>query len=172
MDITLSWKPQNTVWLGLIVSTLSVFIFVALAVRSLPDRTKTASEPRFRHTLNNRRGKNKLSTATIFTFFVFVFSLLNLPNSLLLSLLIAFLFFMTVRSRLPDYILLFSSFLFMSMSAILILIDQIRERYPRDFVWPLFFERFHILGVIAVLFITAAAIYELLNSRYEARVEE
>ena len=172
MDITLSWKPQNTVWLGLIASTLSVFIFVALAVRSLPDRTKTASEPRFRHTLNNRRGKNKLSTATIFTFFVFVFSLLNLPNSLLLSLLIAFLFFMTVRSRLPDYILLFSSFLFMSMSAILILIDQIRERYPRDFVWPLFFERFHILGVIAVLFITAAAIYELLNSRYEARVEE
>ena len=53
----------------------------------------------------------------------------------------------------------------MGLSSILIMIDQIKERYPRDFVWPLFFERFHILGVISVLFIAAAAFYELLNSR-------
>ena len=54
----------------------------------------------------------------------------------------------------------------MGLSSTLIMLDQIKERHPRDFVWPLFFERFHILGVVAILFIVAAAFYELLNSRY------
>ena len=172
MNITLSWKPQNTVWAGLVASAISVFIFIVLAFRSLPDRTNTASEPRFRNSQSLRRKRNKLSTATIFTLVVFIFSLLNLPEFLLLSLLIPLLFFLTLRSRLPDYMLLLSSFFFMSTSAILILLDQIRERYPRDFVWPLFFERFHILGVTAILFIAAAAFYELLSTRHASDSQE
>jgi len=172
MNITLSWKPQNTVWAGLVASAISVFIFIVLAFRSLPDRTNTASEPRFRNSQSLRRKRNKLSTATIFTLVVFIFSLLNLPEFLLLSVLIPLLFFLTLRSRLPDYMLLLSSFFFMSTSAILILLDQIRERYPRDFVWPLFFERFHILGVTAILFIAAAAFYELLSTRHASDSQE
>jgi uncharacterized protein involved in exopolysaccharide biosynthesis len=79
---------------------------------------------------------------------------------------VALLFYLTLRLHIPSYILLLSSFSFMCLSSILIVLDQIKERHPRDFVWPLFFERFHILGVVAVLLIAAAAFYELLNSRY------
>ena len=104
--------------------------------------------------------------ATSCSICVLIFTLLNLPNMLVISLVLALLFFLVSRSHLEDYILLLSSFLFMGLSSILIMLDQIKERYPRDFVWPLFFERFHILGVTAVLLIAAAAFYELLNSRY------
>ena len=58
-------------------------------------------------------------------------------------------------------------FPFMSAAAILIVIEQIIERHPRDFVWPLFFEDFHILGVVSVLFVFTAALTDLISSRYE-----
>ena len=53
------------------------------------------------------------------------------------------------------------------ISKLLIVIEQIIERHPRDFVWPLFFEDFHILGVVSVLFVFTAALTDLISSRYE-----
>ena len=166
MDLSLSWEPQKTVWIALLISIISVLILSALAFRALPDRTQTIPTPHFRQSERTRAQKFKLSKATSCSICVLIFTLLNLPNMLVISLVLALLFFLVSRSHLEDYILLLSSFLFMGLSSILIMLDQIKERYPRDFVWPLFFERFHILGVTAVLLIAAAAFYELLNSRY------
>jgi hypothetical protein len=53
----------------------------------------------------------------------------------------------------------------MSVAAGLIAIDQIRYRYPRDFVWPLFFDRYHVIGVLAILCMAAAAVEALLERR-------
>ena len=169
MNLSLSWEPQKTVWIALLVSIISILIFSVLAFRSLPDRTQTISTPYFHQSEGIYAERFKLSKAILCSICVLIFSLLNLPNMLIISLLLALLFFLTSRAHLPEYILLLSSFLFMGLSSILIIFDQIKERYPRDFVWPLFFERFHILGVIAVLFISAAAFYELLNSRSRNR---
>ena len=166
MDLSLSWEPQKTVWIALLISIISVLILSALAFRALPDRTQTIPTPHFRQSEGTRTQKFKLSKATSCSICVLIFTLLNLPNMLVISLAVALLFFLVSRSHLEDYILLLSSFLFMGLSSIFIMLDQIKERYPRDFVWPLFFERFHILGVTAVLLIAAAAFYELLNSRY------
>ena len=172
MDLSLSWEPQKTIWIALLVSIISVLIFSVLAFRSLPDRTQTTSTPHFRGSKGIYVEKFRLSNAILCSVSVLIFSLLNLPNMLIISLFVALLFFLTSRLNLPDYILLLSSFLFMGLSSILIMLDQIKERYPRDFVWPLFFERFHILGVVAILFIAAAAFYELLNSRYTNKSRE
>ena len=166
MDLSLSWEPQKTVWTGLLVSIISVLLFSVLAVRSLPDRTQATSTPRFRKSNGNCSRKLRPSYSILCSVCVLIFSLLNLPNLILISLVVALLFYLTLRLHIPSYILLLSSFSFMCLSSILIVLDQIKERHPRDFVWPLFFERFHILGVVAVLLIAAAAFYELLNSRY------
>ena len=166
MDLSLSWEPQKTVWMGLLVSLISVLLFSVLAVRSLPDRTQVTSTPHFSKSKRNWSRKLRLSHAILCSICVLIFSLLNLPSLLLISAIVALFFFLALRLYIADYILLLSSFLFMGLSSILIMLDQIKERHPRDFVWPLFFERFHILGVVAILFIAAAAFYELLNSRY------
>ena len=165
MDLSLHWQPQNTVWVALIISIISVLLSLTLAFRSLPDRTQGSSSPCFRRSSDNRHKKWKKSTALLFSIIVLIFSAINLPKLLFISLIIALIFFLSTRLHLPDYTLLLSSFLFMSTASLFIVLNQIKERYPRDFVWPLFFERFHILGVIAILFIAAAAFYELLNSR-------
>ena len=166
MDLSLSWEPQKTVWTALLVSIISILIFSLLALRSLPDLTQATSTPHFSKSKGASSRKLRLSHAILCGVCVLIFSLLNLPNLLLISLVVALLFFLTLRLHIADYVLLLSSFLFMGLASILIILDQIKERHPRDFVWPLFFERFHILGVVAILFIAAAAFYELLNSRY------
>ena len=53
----------------------------------------------------------------------------------------------------------------MAIAAAWIAIDQIRFRFPRDFVWPLFFEQAHVLGVVAVLLLAAAALESILDQR-------
>ena len=166
MKLSLSWEPQKTVWMGLLVSIISILLFTVLAVRSLPDRTQATSTPHFSKSKGNYSRKLSPSYAILCSVCVLIFSLLNLPSLLLISVIVALFFFLALRLYIADYILLLSSFLFMGLSSILIMFDQIKERHPRDFVWPLFFERFHILGVVAILFIAAAAFYELLNSRY------
>ena len=47
----------------------------------------------------------------------------------------------------------------------MIVIDQVRYRYPRDFIWPTFFDRYHVLGVLAVLCLLAEALRSLLARR-------
>ncbi|HJM37951.1 MAG TPA: hypothetical protein QF627_03465, partial [Acidimicrobiales bacterium] len=134
--------------------------------RSLPDRTQAPSMPRFSKSTRTSSRKLPIPHAVLCSVSVLIFSLVNLPNFLLISLIVAFFFFLTLRQQIANYGLLLFSFLFMGLSSFMIVIDQIKERHPRDFVWPLFFERFHILGVISILFIAAAAFYDLLNSRY------
>jgi len=166
MDLSISWEPQKTVWIALLISVISVIILLLLALRSLPDRTQAPSMPRFSKSTRTSSRKLPIPNAVLCSVSVLIFSLVNLPNFLLISLIVAFFFFLTLRQQIANYGLLLFSFLFMGLSSFMIVIDQIKERHPRDFVWPLFFERFHILGVISILFIAAAAFYDLLNSRY------
>ena len=53
----------------------------------------------------------------------------------------------------------------MASAVVMIAVDQIRFRYPRDFVWPLFFEQYHVLGVVAILCLAIAAVSELSEQR-------
>jgi|TARA_B100002003_G_scaffold11194_1_gene9657 hypothetical protein len=53
----------------------------------------------------------------------------------------------------------------MSVAAGLIAIEQIRFRHPRDFVWPLFFDQYHVVGVLAILCLAGAAVEALLEYR-------
>jgi hypothetical protein len=53
----------------------------------------------------------------------------------------------------------------MSVATTWIAVNQIRFRFPRDFVWPLFFDQVHVLGVVAVLLLAAAGGETLLERR-------
>ncbi len=53
----------------------------------------------------------------------------------------------------------------MATAALMVVIDQVRFRYPRDFIWPTFFDQYHVIGVLAVLCTLAEAIRTLLARR-------
>ena len=67
--------------------------------------------------------------------------------------------------RLPHRLTPTLAVAFMSVAAGLIAIEQIRFRHPRDFVWPLFFEQYHVVGVLAILCLAGAAVEALLEYR-------
>ena len=70
-----------------------------------------------------------------------------------------------LRGLLPHRSTSLGGVLVMAVAAAWIAIDQIRFRFPRDFVWPLFFEQAHVLGVVAVLLLAAAALESLVDQR-------
>ena len=167
MSFELSWGPQRVVWIALIISLVSALSLSIIAFRSQRDRVEISAKPiiSFSGGLSTFRLKRKHLFAC--STFVLFFTLLNLPKFLFLSLFVSLVFYLVMASKLPTRVLLAFSFLFMSAAAILIVIEQIIERHPRDFVWPLFFEDFHILGVVSVLFVFTAALTDLISSRYE-----
>jgi len=46
-------------------------------------------------------------------------------------------------------------------------LQQVRNRFPADFVWPQLFTRVNVLGVLAVLLLLAEAARELLTEWHE-----
>jgi len=51
------------------------------------------------------------------------------------------------------------------LSAAFTVIQQYRNRYPADFVWPAEFDRAHVLGVVALLALGVVALHDLIERR-------
>ncbi len=166
MNFKISWTPQRLVWIALFISLFAALSLFVVAFRSQRDRIEKTTRPYFEFRRNSSGFHIKNSRAIICSVFVLLFALINLPKLLIVSLALAILFYLVLTNRLPEQFLLLFSFLFMSSTAILIIIEQVVERHPRDFVWPLFFESFHILGVISILCIFTASLHEVISSRF------
>jgi len=106
-----------------------------------------------------------VSEATVVALSVGAFAQVNLPTWLVVGPVIALVTWGALRGLLPHRATSLVGAMAMAIAAAWIAIDQIRFRFPRDFVWPLFFEQAHVLGVVAVLLLAAAAIEELVDRR-------
>lgn len=53
----------------------------------------------------------------------------------------------------------------LGLAALYVLAEQTLNKYPPVFEWPTFFDRVHVLGWLAVAFIAADALVEIVRTR-------
>jgi len=166
VDLHLRWDPQRLVRVGLGLSLLAAVVCLLAVFRGRGGAVALASQPPALVSGHRRRPTPvPVSVATIIALGAGVFAFVNLPGWLVVGPVIAFLTWAALRGHLPYRATSLASTMAMGIAAAWIAIDQIRFRFPRDFVWPLFFEQAHVLGVVAVLLLAAAALEELVEQR-------
>jgi len=161
---SLEWTPQRLVKFGLSTTLLSVLLCLVLAKRG----RRCEKEKRASVVLVNPTGRKKifeLRTALLLGALVTILAWLNLPSWPFAAPLLGCFTAATLSGRIWHRVLPLLAFISMSIAALLIAVDQIRFRYPRDFLWPSFFDRYHVLGVFAVLCCLAEAFRILSDAR-------
>ena len=152
-------------WAGLYLSLAAALACLALAVRGRGDTGPPVGEPAEFVGPARRRRLLGSGPAVAVGLAIGAFAILNLPAWPVTGAAIGALAALGVQGRLPQRLTAALALAFMSVAAGLIAIDQIRYRHPRDFVWPLFFDRYHVVGVLAILCMAAAAVEALLERR-------
>jgi arabinofuranan 3-O-arabinosyltransferase len=161
----LVWEPQRTVWMGLVASMMAALACFLVALRGVGDLGPVCpGQAAFE---DPRRRQRVLSDgrAALVGLLVAVFSVVNLPSWHLAGPLIGLVAAAALGGRTPRRTTTVLAVLAMGSATALIAIEQIRFRHPRDFVWPLFFEDYHVLGVLAVLCLAAGAVQALVERR-------
>ena len=161
----LVWEPQRTVWMGLAASMMAALACFLVAIWGVGDLGPVApGQAAFE---DPRRRQRVLSDgrAALVGVLVAVFSVVNLPSWHLAGPLIGLVVAAALGGRTPRRTTTVLAVLAMGSATALIAIEQIRFRHPRDFVWPLFFEDYHVLGVLAVLCLAAGAVQALVERR-------
>jgi len=164
-SFSLVWEPQRLVWIGLGASLLAALACLLVAVRGRGDLGPvTPGRPAFEDPRDRRR---ELSTlwAAIVGLLVAAFSILNLPSLHIAGALVGLAAAAALCGWIPRRTTTVLAVLAMGSASALIAIEQIRFRHPRDFVWPLFFEGYHVLGVLAILCLAAGALQALVERR-------
>ena len=161
----LRWMPQRTVWVALYLSLATALICLAIAVRGRMDTGPPDIErPAFVDPIRRRRLLGRRPALAI-GLAVGAFAVLNLPAWPVSGAVIGVLTALGLGGRLPHRLTATLAVAAMSVAAGLIAIEQIRFRHPRDFVWPLFFDQYHVVGVLAILCLAGAAVEALLEYR-------
>jgi hypothetical protein len=169
IGLHLRWTPQRLVRLSLGLSLFAAAGCLLVAWRGRRDIGVRSFEPSRLLPAHRPRAKPVgLVTATCTAAVVGGFALVNLPGGWAWSWVapgIAFASWTGLRGMLPQRTSALAGVLAMGTATVWIAANQIRFRFPRDFVWPLFFEHVHVLGVIAVLLLAAAAAEALIERR-------
>ena len=166
VGLRLRWAPQRLVRLGLCLSLLAAMGCLLAVWRGRGDVGALTPDPPVLLPGHRRRSTPiPVSTATVVALGVGAFALLNLPVWPWAGPGIALGTWAALRGLLPLRTTALVGTMAMGIAAAWIAIDQIRFRFPRDFVWPLFFEQAHVIGVVAVLLLAAAAIESLVEHR-------
>jgi arabinofuranan 3-O-arabinosyltransferase len=169
IGLHLQWTPQRLVWLGLGLSLIATVGCLLVAWRGRRDiGAQWPEPPRFVPGHRRRTTPVGLVTATLSAAAVGGFALVNLPGGsvwLWAAPFIALSTWAGLRGVVPQRTTALVGLASMGVATTWIAVDQIRFRFPRDFVWPLFFDQVHVLGVVAVLLLAAAAGETLLERR-------
>lgn len=166
VQFSIRWTPQALVWFGLLAAVVAIAMCLVLAACGTRyAEPPLAQQPALRNPLVPLAQTGSTGSSLAAGAVISVFCALNLPSLYPVAVLIGVVSCGALLGRLPGRATTLLAVAFMGSAASLIAIDQIRFRYPRDFVWPLFFDKYHVLGVVAVLLIAAAAIEALLEHR-------
>ncbi|MEE2768502.1 MAG: alpha-(1-_3)-arabinofuranosyltransferase family protein [Actinomycetota bacterium] len=165
LSLKLNWAPQRWVWMGLGLSGLAALVALWLVLRG--EKCQGLSREAIRFS-DPRRTPSPVRVRPL-QFLVALglagFSFGNLPSWPAAAIVIGMGYLLVAWQRLPRSAPGIAALAAMGAASFLIAVDQIRFRYPRDFVWPLFFEQYHVLGVLSVLCLAVAAVVELIERR-------
>jgi hypothetical protein len=185
LDVTLTWTPQRTVWIALAISGLMMLLCTALALGLVRRRRKAQSAeptkevaeamreveepPAFRSPLvaagTRPRGLVVALTA-VGAGLVAAVLIKPLPGLLVGLLVLAAL----VRPR-WRVVLAVGAPIALGAAGLYVLLEQTLEKYPPVFEWPTFFDRVHVLGWLAVVFLAADALVEIVRTRRHPGME-
>ena len=168
LALHLEWTPQRLVRIGLVVSLLASLVCMFLVLRGRRDEGAGAAtgaaavrivDPRGGLMVTGNRGAVGVGLA------VAAGAWLNLPEWPLAAPLLGVVTGLVLAGRCWRRILPLLATVLMAAATFMIVLDQVRFRYPRDFIWPTFFDQYHVLGVLAVLCTLAEALRTLLARR-------
>jgi arabinofuranan 3-O-arabinosyltransferase len=168
LTLHLEWTPQRLVRIGLVLSLFAAIACLLLAGRGRRDEGTDAATGAAAVRLVDPRGGlavigNRAAVGVGLA--VAVGAWLNLPAWPLAAPLLGLVTGLVLAGRCWRRILPLLATGLMATAAFMIVLDQIRFRYPRDFIWPTFFDQYHVLGVLAVLCTLAEALRTLLARR-------
>jgi arabinofuranan 3-O-arabinosyltransferase len=176
LNVTLTWTPQRTVWIAFAISGLTMLLCTALALGLLTRRRKAQSAeptreleepPAFRlpFVAAGTRPRPPVIAATALGAGV-VAAVLITPLAGLLVALLALAALLRPRWRAA---LAIGAPAALGLAGLYVLVEQMRHRYPPVFEWPTFFDRVHVLGWLAVVFLAADALVEVVRTRRRTR---
>jgi arabinofuranan 3-O-arabinosyltransferase len=169
LEITLTWTPQRVVWLAIGISGLAMLGCAVLALRGRrrpdahgPDETG-AAEPTLASPLvarGARPGPIALVAAPLGIALVAGILVSPWAGLLVGALVLGAL----VRPRLR-VLLTLGAPLALGLAALYIVTKNYVNKYPPLFEWPTFFDSVHVLGWLAIVFVAADALVEVLRER-------
>ncbi len=178
--ITVEWTPQRVIWFFLGLSALAVLATLVLAFAGRrPPRDRRAIvdddeslDPRFElpWTQAPDRLSSRASIAGAILLTVVSLATLSFAGWIpTLSLAVGAATFVAFRAPRGGGWLALGGVGCLAVAYLYIVTSQVRHRHVPDFIWPVQFERVHVLGVVAVLLLLAEAVREVTLRRQATR---
>ena len=164
LALHLEWTPQRLVRVGLLVSLLAALLCLGLARWGRRDEgtgevVVLLVDPRGGLAVSGNGSAVSVGMGVAAAAWLF------LPAWPLAAPLLGVVTGLVLAGRCWRRVLPLTATGLMAAAALMIVVDQVRFRYPRDFIWPTFFDQYHVLGVLAVLCALAEALRSLLARR-------
>jgi arabinofuranan 3-O-arabinosyltransferase len=169
LDVTLTWTPQNRVWLALVISGLTMLVCAALALfsrRSVMANAALDPSPALTTPLV-ARGRRPSRRAVISTT-----AAVTLVGALLVTPWVGLVagaatLAVLVRPRLRALLAVGAPGA-LAIAGGYVFVQQWRLRYPAVFEWPTFFDGVHVIAWLAVVLLAADATVEFIRTRDQA----
>ncbi|MFN8037859.1 MAG: alpha-(1-_3)-arabinofuranosyltransferase family protein [Acidimicrobiales bacterium] len=189
LQVQLVWTPQRVVWISVAISVVGLLagvalLFFARTARRRPvvavDIAARPFDPRFERpawwpgtagpAARGERASVRTRTAAVAGLVLGAFALVTLPTwywQALAAVPYAALVIVAFRWHRGRGLLGVAGAGALGLAAGYYVLQQVRNRFPADFVWPQLFTRVNVLGVLAVLLLLAEAARELLTEWHE-----
>jgi arabinofuranan 3-O-arabinosyltransferase len=176
MTIALTWTPQRTVWIAIGISAVAMLLCVALVLgflfarRRAPTLSREPEPPPVLVRPWRVWGALPSRWARVLTpaLAAVVAAVLVEP---LVGVLVGVLVLVAVSRPRWRAVLALGAPAALGLAGLYVFVQQWRHRYPGVFEWPTFFDRVHVLGWIAVAFLAADALVEMVRDRGAERRE-
>lgn len=170
--ITVEWAPQRIIWIFLAISAIAVLASLVLALggRRPPrgqraiTRDDPSLDPRLALPWEQARDRLSVRAAAAGASLLTLVAFLNLSFAgwlPALSLVVGGATFAALRAPRGRGWLALAGVGCLAAAYAYIVTSQLRHRHVPDFIWPVQFERVHVLGVLAVLLLAAEAVREV-----------
>jgi hypothetical protein len=173
LSVSVEWKPQRLVWIGLVLSTIGVLACVALIGfdvrrRRVPAVVEAGSPMRPTWSAPWTPGPQLPTRPTLIGGLV-ALVLMGLFSGPVWGLLAGAAAILAVRWRWGLTAVRLGAVAGLTASALYITGKQFFERYPPDFNWPTRFEAVHWLGLLSVALLVIDAVLDVRAQRQGER---
>jgi lysylphosphatidylglycerol synthetase-like protein (DUF2156 family) len=151
----LEWLPQRLVFWALAISVAAVALALALALSGRRVRSQESNRAVTILGLRTPVSTTSWPVALALTGGMALVAAATLNTMPVMALVVGASLLVSLRLGRDVPLPALAGLASFGLSALYIVVQQVRHTYPTDFLWPLQFERVHTLGVVAVLFLAA-----------------